>query len=114
MNLETISKNWQNFIEQVNDEKFSVASHLQNSVPIDFNDRTIVVKLNGYEDQEILEGDFKNIECLQNISKKQFGKSLLFKFEVDKISAKNASAAKTIHESDDPLIRAIKNELGGK
>ncbi|MBL1212711.1 MAG: DNA polymerase III subunit gamma/tau [Ignavibacteriae bacterium] len=117
VDINYIKNNWNEFMESVNKEKFSVASHLHNSKPIDLNDRNLAVELNTKEDLEIISDSFKNIECLQEVAKSLFGKSFIFKFSVSEANSSESSKSnlKTSKKNiDSPIAAAIKKELGGK
>ncbi len=113
--LDYIKLHWAEFIKRVNKDKFSVGSHLLNSIPLEFENNSLKVQLDHSQDVEIISSDYKNVDCLKSISKEMFGSSFEFLLE-SKNTGQNYIENTLINpaEEDSPLIKAIKNELGGK
>lgn len=113
--LDYIKLHWAEFIKRVNKDKFSVGSHLLNSIPLEFENNSLKVQLDHSQDVEIISSDYKNVDCLKSISKNMFGCSFEFLLE-SKNTGQNYIENTLINpaEEDSPLIKAIKNELGGK
>jgi len=84
---EVISK-WNNFIEQVKTDKFSFASVLLNSNPVDFNNNKIQLEVEHLEDGDIIS---EQKPYLDKKTKEVFGK----KIELDVTQSKKGSKKKT-------------------
>jgi DNA polymerase-3 subunit gamma/tau len=111
IDLDYIKAKWNDFIEAVKNEKL-VGSHLVNSIPKQLDNGSLTIQLNDQEDFEIISSDYKNAECLKLVSNKLFGRKFNFSFVVENNDTDNDSD--NSFEDDSPLIKAIKNELGGK
>ncbi len=114
--IDYIKQKWTDLIEKVNKEKFSVGSHLLGSIPIKLENNYLKVQLDHQEDIEIIKSDYKNIDCLKSVFKQMFAKSTEFSFESKTSNLRESISDSSINNSDEdsPLIKAIKNELGGK
>ena len=114
--LDFVKLHWSELIERVNSEKFSVGSHLLNSIPLQLENNCLKVQLDHHEDIEIIKSDYKNIDCLKSIFKQMFAKSTEFSFESKTSNLRESISDSSINNSDEdsPLIKAIKNDLGGK
>ena len=93
---EVISK-WNNFIEQVKTEKFSFASVLLNSNPVDFSDNKIHLEVEHPEDGDIIS---ENKPYLDKKTKEVFGK----KIELNVTHNKKGSKKKINVAPGNPII----------
>ncbi len=113
--LKEMINKWQNFVEQVKNDKMFFGSVLVNANLVSYNSNEIQLAVEHPEDEGIIE---ENKTYLDKKTKEIFGEKIEVKVAKEKKSAKNKSAG--IQKSNDeiadenPLANAIIKELGGK
>lgn len=110
-----IINKWQNFVEQVRNDKHFFGSVLVNSNPVEFLNDRLRIEVEHPDDWDII---VDNKSYLDKATKEFFGKRIEFdnsgtKGTVKKSTAKN-SASQTNQPDDNPIVNAIITQLGGK
>lgn len=123
INLEYINNNWIKFVEIINQQKFTLGSHLANSIPVLFSSGKITVKLPSNEEVEILGSNKSYLKCLEENSEEFFKQKIKFDFTH---AGKTSDTFQTKHEQsisnidtnlsteESSFISAIIKELGGR
>ncbi|MEJ5352567.1 MAG: DNA polymerase III subunit gamma/tau [Melioribacteraceae bacterium] len=101
---------WQEFVEQVKNEKLFFGSVLLNTNPIDFVNNKLKVEVEKPEDWDMI---CDNKSYLDKKTKEIFGKKIEFDF-ADKNLSQMKSAAEQSIEEENPLVKAVITKLGGK
>ncbi|MDH7604979.1 MAG: DNA polymerase III subunit gamma/tau [Melioribacter sp.] len=101
---------WQEFVEQVKNEKLFFGSVLLNTNPIDFVNNKLKVEVEKPEDWDMI---CDNKSYLDKKTKEIFGKKIEFDFADKSIQIKKVSE-KSVAEEENPLIKAVITKLGGK
>ncbi|HED05709.1 MAG TPA: DNA polymerase III subunit gamma/tau [Ignavibacteria bacterium] len=123
-NFDTILKNWESFVQSINAEKGLILGPMvQNLKPIEFSGNNLTVYCSNENSKEEILAQ-KNY--LDNKTNEIFGKRISISFTEKKISNKVAPdipSERPITEQkiknnpgnkDDPLVKTIIHELGGK
>jgi DNA polymerase-3 subunit gamma/tau len=110
-----IINKWQNFVEQVRNDKHFFGSVLVNSNPVEFLNDRLRIEVEHPDDWDII---VDNKSYLDKATKEFFGKRIEFdnsgtKGTVKKSTVKN-SAIQTNQPDDNPIVNAIITQLGGK
>ncbi len=110
-----IINKWQNFVEQVKNDKHFFGSVLVNSNPVEFMNDRLQLEVDHPDDWDII---VDNKSYLDKATKEFFGKRIEFdnsgtKGTSKKLDAKS-SLKQTSAQDENPLVNAIINQLGGK
>lgn len=108
--FKNIIAKWQEFVEQVKNEKLFFGSVLLNSNPIDFIDNKLRIEVEKPEDWDMI-CDNKNY--LDKKTKEIFGKRIEFDY-ADKNAIRENVNNKENYKDENPLINAVVKKLGGK
>ncbi len=100
---------WQEFVEQVKNEKLFFGSVLLNTNPIDFVDNKLKVEVEKPEDWDMI---VDNKNYLDKKTKEIFGKKIEFDFAEKSLSKIKSEKSNT--DEDNPLVKAVITKLGGK
>ena len=101
---------WQEFVEQVKNEKLFFGSVLLNTNPIDFVNNKLKVEVEKPEDWDMI---CDNKSYLDKKTKEIFGRKIEFDF-ADKSLQEKKESEKSITDEENPLIKAVITKLGGK
>lgn len=101
---------WQEFVEQVKNEKLFFGSVLLNTNPIDFVNNKLKVEVEKPEDWDMI---CDNKSYLDKKTKEIFGKKIEFDFADKNLSQMKSTADQSIEE-ENPLVKAVITKLGGK
>lgn len=101
---------WQEFVEQVKNEKLFFGSVLLNTNPIDFVNNKLKVEVEKPEDWDMI---CDNKSYLDKKTKEIFGRKIEFDFADKSLQEKKVSE-KSITDEENPLIKAVITKLGGK
>lgn len=101
---------WQEFVEQVKNEKLFFGSVLLNTNPIDFVNNKLKVEVEKPEDWDMI---CDNKSYLDKKTKEIFGKKIEFDFAEKNLSQMKSTADQSIEE-ENPLVKAVITKLGGK
>jgi DNA polymerase-3 subunit gamma/tau len=123
--LSSIADQWNLFIDRINSEKFTLGSHMINSLPLNLENGILKISVESKDDIDIIKNNSSYLDCLKTNFTDLFGMKLNFDFiSNEKTKIHSISDAKTPPpinnvaplNSDDgnPMIKAIINELGGK
>jgi DNA polymerase-3 subunit gamma/tau len=121
----TIAAQWNLFIERINSEKFTLGSHMVNSFPLNLENGILKISVDSKDDIDIIKNNNSYLDCLKVNFNNLFGMKLNFDFTSEEPpSIHNISDAKIsppinnieplTPNDENPLIKAIINELGGK
>jgi len=120
-----ISSNWNLFVERINTEKFTLGSHMINSFPLNLENGILKISVESKDDIDIISNNNSYIDCLKENFNDLFGTRLNFNFISKEVpTIHNISPGKTPPpinnvapislEEENPIVKAIINELGGK
>ncbi len=124
--LYSLKKDWPKFIELVNSQKFTLASHLHNSTPLELTNNLLTIELASAEDLEIVSNNRSYLSCLIDSAKQIFNSSFEFEFQANpsytnasptsnELGKKHISNVDTNLSTDESsLVNAIIKELGGR
>jgi DNA polymerase-3 subunit gamma/tau len=123
--LDFIRSKWDEFVEEVNKEKFTLGSHILDSSPVNYDSNLLELSFPNLDDIEIIKDNPSYISCIKKTAKKVYGHKIDFSFTEQKMRQSNSEQeakgleSKTASSSeaklkDTPLIKAIKKELGGR
>jgi len=101
---------WQEFVEQVKNEKLFFGSVLLNTNPIDFVNNKLKVEVEKPEDWDMI---CDNKSYLDKKTKEIFGKKIEFDFADKNLLQMKSTADQSIKE-ENPLVKAVITKLGGK
>ncbi|MGE5431625.1 MAG: DNA polymerase III subunit gamma/tau [Syntrophomonadaceae bacterium] len=118
--LDEITSKWNHFVKEVNEEKFIVGSALQNMKLLGLDGSKLNVEIKDVHDRKIV---MQLREYFLAKTEAVFGKSFIFNFTDEAAAGESESYLETgiqqVPEPEpeapetDPLINAIKTELGG-
>jgi DNA polymerase-3 subunit gamma/tau len=127
LTLTEIRENWNKFIELVSSQKFTLGSHLNQSIPYNLKENTLTIELTSQEDHEIVSDNRNYLSCLIESAKQiydvPFEFNFIFKEKTisDQTNNKSGNSNQSISNVDtnlsseeNSLINAIINELGGR
>lgn len=121
-----ISSNWNMFVERINTEKFTLGSHIKNSFPLNLENGILKISVDSRDDIDIITNNNSYIDCLKDNCKDLFGIKLNFDFTFNEAPKNNITnqQEKTpppidnvepiSADDENPIVKAIISELGGK
>lgn len=112
-NFDELVLQWQNFVDQVKNEKVFFGSILHNSTPVFLSEEQVNLEVEHNDDEDIIKN---NETYLDKKTKEVFGKRI--KVSVSSKAKQNKSAANLQlngkKEETNPLAKAIIEQLGGR
>lgn len=120
-----IAGQWNLFIDRINSEKFTLGSHMVNSFPLNLENGILKIGVDSKDDIDIIKNNSSYLDCLKDNFNSLFGMKLNFDFitnespKIHNISETKAAppinnVAPLSSDDENPLIKAIISELGGK
>lgn len=120
-----IASKWNLFIDRINSEKFTLGSHMVNSFPLNLENGILKVSVDSKEDIDIISNNNSYIDCLKDNFNDLYGMKLNFNFfskeapTIHKLNSEKTpppidNITPISLDDENPIIKAIINELGGK
>ncbi len=112
LTLETVKDNWKFYKEFVNKEKFTLGALITNTTPVKIEGKTITIKVEDKEDVEILNN---SKEQLNKFFFTTYNANYTLEFIASKTGKKKTKPTEDSEKyNNHPLVKAIKEQLGGK
>jgi len=112
LTLETVKENWKFYKEFVNKEKFTLGALITNTTPVKIDGNTITVEVEDKEDIEILNN---SKEQLNKFFYSTYNAKYDLQFIASKTGKKKAEPTEDSEKyNNHPLVKAIKEQLGGR